>query len=81
MSETVNWRKHELECVRMAADCMQLAGDVQNPALQSHFVRLARVWSELAVRGPNADTGTATGYTDQSRKQPGYQAPARTSRR
>ena len=56
MSETVNWRKHELECVRMATDCMQLAGDVQNPALQSHFVRLARVWSDLAVRGPNADT-------------------------
>ena len=47
MSETVNWRKHELECMRMATDCMQLAGDAHNPALQSHFVRLARIWSDL----------------------------------
>ena len=71
MSETVNWRKHELECVRMATDCMQLAGDVQNPALQSHFARLARVWSDLAVRGPNADTRTASGYADQKSKATG----------
>jgi len=24
VSESVNWRKHELECIRLAADCMQL---------------------------------------------------------
>ena len=58
MSEPVNWRKHELECVRLAADCMQLAGDVHSPALQSHFVRMARKWSSLAVQGPNTDTQT-----------------------
>ncbi len=75
MSETVNWRKHELECVRMAADCMQLAGDVQNPTLQSHFARMAMVWSDLAVRGPNADTRKAGGYANLSRKQSGGSGP------
>ena len=55
MSESDYSRRHALECLRMEADCMQLAGDLQNPALQSHFVRMARVWSDLAVRGPNAD--------------------------
>ena len=58
VSESDYSRRHALECMRMAADCMQLAGDVQNPALQSHFVRMARVWSDLAVRriacAPNA---------------------------
>lgn len=58
MSEPVNRREHELECMRLAASCMQLAGDVQSPALQSHFVRMAREWSSLAVQGPNTDTQT-----------------------
>ena len=52
MSEPVNWRKHELECMRLATDCIQLAGDVHSPALQSHFVRMARAWSRLAVERP-----------------------------
>jgi hypothetical protein len=54
--ESVNWRKHELECIRLAADCMQLVGNVDSPALQSHFVRMARVWSDRAIRGPSEDT-------------------------
>ena len=52
MSESDYSRKHALECLRLEADCMQLAGDIQNPALQSHLVRMARVWSSLAVQGP-----------------------------
>ena len=71
MSETVNWRKHELECMRMAADCMQLAGDVQNPALQSHFVRMARVWSNwrfedrmrILERQPDTQTSRSNGVS------------------
>jgi hypothetical protein len=35
-------RKHELACLRMASDCMQLVGDIQNPDLQRHFLELAR---------------------------------------
>jgi hypothetical protein len=78
VSESVYSRKHALECMRMAADSMQLAGDVQNPALQSHFVRMATVWSDLAVRGPNADIRTESGYPGSESKQTGYRA--RTSR-
>jgi hypothetical protein len=62
VSESDYSRKHALECLRMASDCMQLAGDLPNPALRSHFVRMASVWSDLAVRGPNADTRTESGY-------------------
>jgi hypothetical protein len=56
VSESDNFRKHALECMRLAADCMQLAGDVHTPALQSHCLRMARVWTTLADRGPSADT-------------------------
>jgi hypothetical protein len=73
VSESDYSRRHALECLRLAADCMQLAGDVQNPALQSHFVRMARVWSELAVRGPNADTRTESRYSES--KQTGLPGP------
>jgi hypothetical protein len=41
-------RKHELACVRMAADCMQLVGDVQHPDLQRHFLELARLLTAAA---------------------------------
>ena len=56
MSEPDKSQKHELECMRLAADCMQLAGDVHSPALQSHFLRMAREWSILADQRPNTDT-------------------------
>jgi hypothetical protein len=49
-----NLRKHSLECLRLAADCMELAGDVPRADLQSHFVRMAKVWTNLAERGPSA---------------------------
>ena len=53
-----NFRKHELECLRMEADCMQLAGDVQSPDLQAHFVRMAKEWSLLAERDSIVDAET-----------------------
>jgi hypothetical protein len=56
VSEPVNLRKRELECMRLAADCMELAAEIRNPALQSHFVRMANEWSTLAVEGPISDT-------------------------
>jgi hypothetical protein len=55
-------RKHALECLRLASDCKQLATDVHDPALQSHFVRMAGLWSDLAVRDPNADIQSERGY-------------------
>jgi hypothetical protein len=57
--ESDHVRNHALECMRLAADCMQLVGDVQNPALQRHFLRMAGVWRTMAEQGP--DRGIAAG--------------------
>jgi hypothetical protein len=54
MSSSFGSRRYELECLRLASDCMQLACDVPNPALNSHFVRMAKVWQDLAERGSDA---------------------------
>jgi hypothetical protein len=53
MSKAEQLRKHALECLRLEADCWQLAGDARNPNAQSHFVQKARIWSSLAVSGPS----------------------------
>ena len=58
MSESDSERKHALECMRLATDCMQLVGDVHDPTLRSHFLRMAGVWRILADRGPSADAQT-----------------------
>ena len=41
-------RKHELACLRMAADCMQLIGHIKTPDLQRHFLELARLLTAAA---------------------------------
>ncbi len=53
MSSWNGSRKYELECLRLASDCVQLAWDVPSPALKSHFVRMAKAWQHLAERGPD----------------------------
>ena len=50
-------RKHALECLRLEADCMQLAGDAPDPNSQSHFLWMARVWFAMAVSGPRGNSG------------------------
>jgi hypothetical protein len=63
MSE--NSRKYTLECMRLAADCAQLAdevrartlktwfpaGDINSHTLESHFLEMAKVWAERAEHG------------------------------
>lgn len=51
-------RRRELECLRLAADCMQLAGAVRSSVLQAHFIRMARLWPILARQGPTANVQT-----------------------
>jgi hypothetical protein len=34
---------------------MRLMGDVRNPALQRHFLRMANAWTAQAERGPVVD--------------------------
>jgi hypothetical protein len=48
-------RKHALECLRLSADCMQLAGEVRSPPLQRHFLEMAKVWTREAEDGPGTD--------------------------
>ena len=43
-----------LECLRLAADCRQLAGDVDSPALREHFHRMAELWTAFAEEAPGA---------------------------
>jgi hypothetical protein len=55
VSQSDYLRKHELECTRLASECMQLVGDVASPTLQRHFLGMARVWTAHAEHGPGAD--------------------------
>ena len=59
--------QHELECMRLAEDCAQLASeihdrvlepdflasDVYNRALEIYFLRMAENWTKRAKRGPD----------------------------
>ncbi len=57
MSVSNNQLKYHLECLRLAADCRQLASDITDPDLHSHFLRMAEVWTNLTNRGSSGDTG------------------------
>ena len=48
MPESDNLRKGSLECMRLAADCMQLARGANSSDLQAHFLRMAERWHALA---------------------------------
>jgi hypothetical protein len=57
MADTVSNTKQDLECLRLANECMELASDVLNPQLQSHLVLMARRWTALAEgNGDNLTT-------------------------
>lgn len=51
MSESANLRKQELECLRLEADCLQLASAVKSSSLKAHFTRMAQKWSAVAAWG------------------------------
>lgn len=57
MLDSEQLRKHALACLRLEAECMQLAGDAPDPRSQSHFLRMARVWFAMAVSGPTPNAG------------------------
>jgi len=40
--------RHSLECLRLAADCRNLAQNVDTLGLKTHFLRMADRWSSLA---------------------------------
>jgi hypothetical protein len=74
VSDSDNMRRHALECMRLAADCKQLAGDVRNPAWQSHLLRMAKIWTTQAVRGyPDQEVN---GFTEPARGLRDGRSPA-----
>jgi hypothetical protein len=48
VSQSSYVQKYALMCLRLAADCRNIAADVAAPYLRAHFVRMAGVWTELA---------------------------------
>jgi hypothetical protein len=48
---------HSLRCLRLEADCHELAKNARSRGLQSHYLRIAEVWLALAVSGPNSSSG------------------------
>ena len=44
MFEAKQLRKHALECLRLQADCMEMAGIAYGHNVQSHFVSMAEFW-------------------------------------
>ena len=47
MPDSESNQKHDLECLRLVSDLMQLASATLNPELQSHCVRMAAVLTDL----------------------------------
>ena len=58
MFEAKQLQKHALECLRLQADCMQLAGVARSPDAQTHFVSMGRFWGTLAASGPSSHAGS-----------------------
>jgi len=43
-----NVHKYTLLCLRLAAECRNLAEDVPEPDLRAHYLYMANRWTELA---------------------------------
>jgi hypothetical protein len=56
--ESDEFRKGAVECLRLAAECMQLARSTDNPDLKAHFLGVAKIWTSLAEG--QLDTGPET---------------------
>lgn len=52
-------RKHELACLRMASDCMELVGAIQDSALQRRFLELARQLTAVTEPAPTPALATS----------------------
>lgn len=59
--------KHTLECLRLEADCRELAKNVSDPELQLHYLQMADHWAALAVSEQVSPSSESTGHL-----APGY---------
>ena len=62
MSKSDELQKKALECMRLAADCLQLAHATDNADLKAHFVEVAKVWTSLAEDGEDAAFGATEAH-------------------
>jgi hypothetical protein len=56
MSVSDDQRKRDLECLRLASECRQLASDVESSVRQLRLLRMASVWTSLTERELTAHT-------------------------
>jgi hypothetical protein len=49
VSESNYIQEYALMCLRLAAECRNLAMDVPEPDLRAHFLRMAAMWTEMAI--------------------------------
>ena len=52
MPGSENDSMYDLECLRLASDLIQMAGETLNPDLKAHCLRMAGVWTDQANRKP-----------------------------
>ncbi len=72
MSDSENQQKLELARLRLASELTQLATDVPDPELKSHFRRMAAIWSDQADQAPGGDA------TDDLKPSDAIDAPLNT---
>ena len=51
MPDSESDQKHDLECLRLASDLMQLASATLNPELRAHCLRMATVLTDQVNNG------------------------------
>lgn len=56
MSESSYAQKHALLCVRLAAECRDLAAAAFTPELRARALRMADLWEDLADQPPGEVT-------------------------
>jgi hypothetical protein len=59
VSNSADKVKHDLECLRLASDLMQLSRETSNPDLQAHCARMSAYWVERADSRPQQDPASA----------------------
>lgn len=64
-SETLK-KGHALECLRLAADCRNLAQEVDTPILKMHFLQMADTWAALADQSPGVLKGSSNAVLAQN---------------
>ena len=51
MSYSESERKHDLECLRLASNLMEMGKSDLSPQLKAHCIRMAKEWSDRASQG------------------------------